>query len=241
MNCKFTHDDGAYVLGALHPAERQEFERHLPGCQDCTRAVGELAGLPGLLGRVDVSVVEGPELDDPVPDTLLPALVREARHERRRRTWASAAAGVAAAAAVAVAVALTVGQVEGDGSDARTGPGASSGPADQSPSDVAPLRMQPVGDVPVRATITLEQVTWGTRLGLVCTYDSQWVDYDLPPEVDYTLYVRTRDGRAERVGSWMSVDGRPMQLTAGTAASAEELESVEVRTADGRVVLRLAT
>ena len=67
------------------------------------------------------------------------------------------------------------------------------------------------------------------------------VAYQLPPEVDYLLYVRTQDGRAERVGSWRSVDGKPMQLTAGTAATAEELESVEVRTADGRVVLRLAT
>ena len=101
--------------------------------------------------------------------------------------------------------------------------------------------MQPVGDVPVRATVTLEQVTWGTRLGLSCTYDPESVEYELPPEVDYTLYVRTRDGRAERVGSWRSIDGRAVQLTSGTAADAEELESVEVRTADGRVVLRLVT
>ena len=64
---------------------------------------------------------------------------------------------------------------------------------------------------------------------------------DEPPEVDYTLYVRTRDGRAERVGSWRSIDGRAVQLTSGTAADAEELESVEVRTASGRVVLRLVT
>jgi len=239
MSCGFAHDDGAYVLGALLPADRQEFERHLPGCADCTRAVGELAGLPGLLGRVAASVVEGPDVDAPVPATLLPALSREVRHARRRRT--GAAAGLAAAAAAAVVAALTVGQVGRDDTAARPDPGASSSPADPSPSDVAPRRMQPVGDVPVRATVTLEQVTWGTRLGVVCTYDSQGVAYELPPEVDYTLYVRTRDGRAERVGSWQSVDGRPMQLTAGTAASAEELESVEVRTAAGRVVLRLAT
>ena len=57
----------------------------------------------------------------------------------------------------------------------------------------------------------------------------------------YTLHVRTSDGRSERVGSWRSVDGMAMQLMAGTAASPEELESVEVRTASGRVVLRLAT
>jgi hypothetical protein len=101
--------------------------------------------------------------------------------------------------------------------------------------------MQPVGEVPVRATVTLEQVTWGTRLGLTCTYDTGSVGYDLPPEVDYTLFVRTRDGRAERVGSWRSVDGQPMQLSAATAADLDDLASVEVRTLDGRVLLELAT
>ncbi len=241
MSCRFTHDDGAYVLGALNPADRQEFERHLPGCADCTRAVGELAGLPGLLGRVDASVVEEPEPDDPVPATLLPALFREVRRQKRRRTWTSAAAGLAAAAAVAVAVAVTAGQVGGDGTETRTDPGASSSPATQSPSAATPQEMRPVGEVPVRATVTLEQVTWGTRLSLDCTYDSRWVDYELPHEVDYVIFVRTRDDHAERVGSWTSVDGRPMRLTAGTAATAAELKSVEVRTPDGRVVLRLAT
>jgi hypothetical protein len=238
MTCRFAHDDGAYVLGALSPADRQEFERHLPGCVDCTQSVAELAGLPGLLGRVDASVVEQAEYDDPVPATLLPALSREVQRARRRRTWTSA--GLAAAAAVAVIAAVTVWQVQDDETAAPAAPQASSSPADPSPT-VEPLAMEPVGDVPVRATVTLEEVTWGTRLGLLCTYDTGSVEYELPPEVDYTLYVRTRDGRAERVGSWRSVDGKPMQLTAGTAATAEELESVEVRTADGRVVLRLAT
>lgn len=234
MNCRFAHDDGAYVLGALFPAERQEFERHLPGCADCTRAVGELAGLPGLLSRVPSSVVGQPEVDDPVPGTLLPALAREVRHARRRRR--SAVAGLAAA--VAVVAAVTAWQVGGDETATPSAPSASSRPT---PPDVEAQTMRPVGDVPVRATVTLEQVTWGTRLGLVCTYDTGSVEYELPPEVDYTLYVRTRDGRAERVGSWRSVDGMPMQLTAGTATTLDELESVEVRTAGGRVVLRLAT
>jgi hypothetical protein len=235
MSCRFAHDDGAYVLGALSPVERQEFERHLPGCADCTRAVGELAGLPGLLGRVDVSVVEDPYVEDPVPDTLLPALSREVRRARRRRAWAAAGLTAAAAAVVAV-VAVTLGGDDQPDSPALPPPSSTS--ADPTPEPVA---MQPVGEVPVRATVTLEQVTWGTRLGLTCTYDTGSVGYDLPPEVDYTLFVRTRDGRAERVGSWRSVDGQPMQLSAATAADLDDLASVEVRTLDGRVLLELAT
>lgn len=236
MSCRFAHDDGAYVLGALSPGDRREFERHLAGCADCTRAVAELAGLPGLLGRVDASVVEREEVDDPLPATLLPALSREVGRDRRRR-----AVGLAAAAAVAVTagIAIAVGQAGPDQAAVPPVPGASSDPADPESTAGPPLRMRPVGDVPVRATVTLEQVTWGTRLGLACTYDPTQVEYELPSEVDYTLFVRTRDGRAERVGSWRSVDGVPMRLDAATSATLEELTSVEVRTTGGRVVLRL--
>ena len=51
MSCEFAHDDGAYVLGALSPAERLAFERHLAAAPSAP-ARSELAGLPGLLGRV---------------------------------------------------------------------------------------------------------------------------------------------------------------------------------------------
>jgi hypothetical protein len=101
--------------------------------------------------------------------------------------------------------------------------------------------MRPVGDVPVEAAVSLEEVAWGTRLGLSCTYDADWVGADLPDEVDYVLFVRTRSGRLEQVGSWRSVSGQPMELTAGTATTKADLASVQVRTTDGRVVLRLAT
>ena len=99
--------------------------------------------------------------------------------------------------------------------------------------------MDPVDDVPVQARITLEQVTWGTRLDLTCTYEPDSVTYGLPPAVDYTLVVLTRDGRMEQVGSWRSVAGKTMRLSAATAASREDIASVEVRAPDGRVLLKL--
>ena len=231
MTCRFAHDDGAYVLGALSPADRREFEQHLPGCADCTRAVGELAGLPGLLGRVDVALLEEPEAAGPVPVTLLPALAAEVRRDRRRRTRVVAGLAAAAVAVLAGVTTVTVLQVTGD--DPATATIEASG--------ATPRAMVPVGEVPVRASVTLEPVTWGTRLGIECTYETDSVEYDLPPAVDYTLWVRTRDGHAERVGSWRSVDGQEMRMSAGTAATLEDLVSVEVRTADGRVVLELAT
>ncbi|QAY63910.1 hypothetical protein ET495_12460 [Xylanimonas allomyrinae] len=44
--------DGAYVLGALSPAERDEYEDHLRRCAACARAVAELGELPPLLGML---------------------------------------------------------------------------------------------------------------------------------------------------------------------------------------------
>lgn len=233
MSCEFAHDDGAYVLGALSPTERVAFKQHLAGCEECTRSVAELAGLPGLLGRVDAAVLEEPPADE-LPPSLLPALLREVRRERRRRTLTTV--GLAAAAAVvAAAVPIGLGQI-GDEPAPPAGPSAS-----ESEEPVAALPMDTIGEVPVRATVSLEEVTWGTRLGLTCTYDPASVEYDLPPEADYEIFVTTRSGRVEQVGSWRSVSGREMEIMAATAVTTAELASVEVRTVDGRVVLRLAT
>ncbi len=220
------------MLGALSPAERLAFKRHLSECEECTRSVSALAGLPGLLGRVDPVVLEEVPVEE-VPATLLPALLDDVRRARRRRTWATAA--LAAAAVVLVVVPVSLSQLADDPAP-PPGPGSSA-----SEEPVVPQPMEPVGDVPVRATVSLEGVTWGTRLGLTCTYDPATVDYELPAEADYVLFVRTRDGRLEQVGSWRSVGGREMEIMAATALTPAELASVEVRTTDGRVVLRLTT
>jgi hypothetical protein len=99
--------------------------------------------------------------------------------------------------------------------------------------------MAPVGDVPVEAVLGLEQVRWGTRILLTCTYEPQSVELDLPPRAGYTIVVRTRGGGVEQVGSWQAVRGATMQLTAATSANRTDIASVEVRTSGGRVVLRL--
>jgi hypothetical protein len=229
-NCPFSEDAAAYVIGALSPAERLAFERHLGECDDCALTIRELAGIPGLLGRVEPSVLEHhPVVDGPVPDTLLPTLSRRVRGARRRRTLI--AAGVAAAA---VLVPVAVSQVGADDGSRPDGP-----PASTEPSTVVAEEMHPVGDVPVKASVSLESVTWGTRLGLTSTYDRNSLDHRLPPSMDYTLCVRTWDGHTEKVGSWKSVSGMEMQISGATAARREEISWILVRAPDGRVVLRL--
>jgi hypothetical protein len=231
VTCTFAHDDAAYVLGALSPAERLDFERHLAGCDACSRSIRSLAGLPGLLDLADASVLEHPPVDPPLPATLLPALTRAVDTRIRRRTVviASAAAAVAAIAGLSVPMVL-------DRDEVAPVPGAGT----SSPSaEVETLTMAPLGESPIQATVGLEPVTWGTRMLLTCTYDTAWVDVDLPAEVDYLLFVTTLEGRTEQVGSWRSVDGTTMRVPAATSVTRDDIATVEVRTAGGRVVLRL--
>ena len=58
MRCSQTLEVGVYVLGALAPAERDAFERHLSDCATCRDEVADLAVLPGLLGRLDLATAE---------------------------------------------------------------------------------------------------------------------------------------------------------------------------------------
>ena len=43
---------GAYVLGALAPADRSMLDQHLTSCQRCREELAALAGLPALLRRI---------------------------------------------------------------------------------------------------------------------------------------------------------------------------------------------
>lgn len=230
--CGFEHDDGAYVLGALSPEDRVAFERHLPGCPECAQSVRELAGIPGLLARVPVEILDPEQEPVPVPETLLPALVREVRRNRRRAMWLTG--GLVAAAATVAIGAVGVATLGGDDSGA---PPAAAPPAVS--TTAAPQIMKPVGDEPISGWLSLTTVGWGTRLDLTCTYADDSSDWGDPGGSTYTLYVTTTDGHTERVASWKAVPGKEMHLAAATASDAGDIADVEVRTGSGDPVLEL--
>ncbi len=227
VNDEFAHLDAAYVLGALSPEERLAFERHLSGCATCSASVRDLAGLPGLLAMVSAEVIESPPASEPVPDTLLPALVREVRRSRHRRRWT---VGLAAAAAVVALGAGTVAVVAATDDDV---------PAQTVPAIAAPQHMTQVSQSDVLGALSLTSVAWGTRLDLTCSYGETAGGYhDDAPHI-YALVVRTRDGGSEQVATWQGLPGKTMHLTGATALTTEEIVSVEVLTSDGQQVLEL--
>lgn len=205
----FVHDGAAYVLGALSPAQRRAFEEHLSGCEACARSVRDLAGIPGLLAGLGEASFGEPDDVPPVPETLLPQLLREVRR-RRRRTRLLAVAGVAAALLlVATLTALVVG-----------------GRAEAPPVAAPPAQtMTQVDQDLLTASVSLEPVTWGTRMHLTCRYSG-------PPPTggggSYALVVHTRDGGTQQVATWQAVPGRTLQLDAATDADPADIASVDV-------------
>jgi len=226
---EFTLYDAAYVLGALSPAERREFEDHLKDCVACSNAVGELAGLPGLMSKVSEEQLTA-EIESP-PETLLPSLARAVRRERGRRRWAVGAAGVAASALIAV------------GAAALTGPDSTSRPPLASPSSAptgsAQLALGAVVPSSVRASARLVEMAWGTRIDLTCAYNT--TRYSSAGESSYALFVIDRSGAAQQVATWKALPDREVTLMGATSLARQNIAVVEIRTMSGQAILRLST
>ncbi len=213
--------DAAYVLGALSPAERREFEEHLSGCERCRAAVAELAPMPGLLARVAAPDAEALLPEDTAPSGSASAelvrLVRLDTVRRRRIRRMRVVVGIAAAAVVAGAIAVPLSLQAGV--QARQ-----------------TLTMQAVGSAPVSASLQLSSVAWGTRLDLKCSYAES------PSESgrswSYGLFVTGRDGSTSELSTWKIGAGATARLQAGTALPISDISRIEVRAlSSGAVIL----
>jgi hypothetical protein len=233
---------GPYVLGALSPADAQAFAHHLPGCAACRAAVQDLAALPGLLSRVPAAALADPGGDvatapapgaGPVPDTLLPALLRSVRAQRRRRrVVGGVAAGLVAACAV-TAVVVSADRPPAAAPQAVAPPPAGGPAGAGDPGPVAVLR--PLLPTPLTITARLTRVDWGTEVDVTCAY----APASASPAYDYALVVTDRAGTVEQIGTWTAVPGHDARLRAMTALPRAQIASVEVRTLDGTAVARL--
>ncbi len=231
---EFALYDAAYVLGALSPADRREFESHLKGCAACAGSVAELAGLPGLMSRVSLDQLT--EEAEPLPETLLPSLARAVRRQRRRRRLVVATSAAAAAALIAVGTVAVTG---------RDSPGrplavpSTSVPSTSTPSGTADLAFAAVVPSPVTASARLLDMAWGTRIDLTCAYQAKG---SFPAEgLPYAMVVIDRRGGAQQVAAWKSLPGRELTVLGASSLTRRDIVAVEIRTLSGRPILRLAT
>lgn len=227
------HDDAAYLLGALSPADRREYEEHLRDCAACQASIRRLAGLPGLLALTSAEAVTDP--DRPVPPSVLSGVLRRVERARRRRLLT--VGGLAAAAAVLVVV---VGwavvrpgaapAVAGNGDPPAASASGAGAPA-AAPDETVPLAQVMPG--PMTATLELADRRWGTAITVICSYEA-----GMGTSVPYDLAIVDADGHESSAGSWSGVPGVTARIPVATAVTREHISSFEIRLADGRTILR---
>lgn len=215
---EFAEWDAAYVLGALSSGDRAAYEQHLAGCPECSASVRGLAVIPGLLGRVAADDV--PDDGSETPPTDLLARTRSIAQDevisirRRRRRMAASLVAVAASALLVLGGALWVQQH-----------GTTSG---------VTVAMQQVDANPLSATLQLHDKSWGTEVTMKCTYaaSTQWGS-----EAVYALYVVDDAGHATSISTWSGEPGTTAKLTASTAVPQAKIAHLQIRNADGAVLL----
>ena len=220
MSCDFAYDDGAYVLGALAPAERAAYEQHLSGCPSCREAVAQIAVLPGLLRRL------GPqEATEPLAESVdrLPRLIERAKVVQRKRVRQRR---LTTASLVAVCLALLAGM----GITALRG--GHSNPTVWNPAMVS---MHPVSsDTEVTAEVAVREVPGGVQVAMHCTYP---VDGTAARPWTLRLVALGTDGSTEQVGSWVAAPGDEVTLTGTTRYTMQDLARLELRSRDGTPLL----
>ncbi|WP_051218355.1 zf-HC2 domain-containing protein [Nocardioides insulae] len=238
--------DGAYVLGALSPGEREGFERHLSGCAECRRSVSELTPLPGLLSHLEPADAQL-LLDDPgggrqdlgppagLEERLLDAAEAERESSGPRSRRRLVLAGVIAALVAAVAAAALVVPFDVD-----------EGSTDQAPTMSVELR--PRAATSLSAEVALTGMPWGTSVEMTCTYpQGDPASYrgsggDYAGGRAYRLVVLTADGRREVVSRWRAGPGDTVRTSGSSDLGVEEILRLQVRVgASGRVLLAAPT
>lgn len=205
------HELGAYVLGALEPAERRLVEDHVTSCTVCRDELAHLSAVPPLLDRIsaDEATADLPGIRARLARVADRAAADAHHHLRVQvRRWRTLAVAATVAALVAV--------------------GAAWQPW-VPPPDRLVVQVVPVAsDAFVEGTVAAYAWEWGTTIELRVT--------DLPRETAYLVWAVAEDGRRERAGTWgPTADGGAM-VRAASAILRPDLATVEVTTPDGTVL-----
>ena len=238
---KFAQWDAAYVLGALSPADRREFEEHLATCPQCQTAVSELAAIPGLLAQVspaDAAMLSmavdnemgpgepaaatsdtEPELIEPgPPPSLLPKMIKRARSRQRRM--------VAAVAGIAAAVVLVIGGVA-----------VASGLLPLRPESPERVAFSPVVPSGITAVADVIPGKEGTQIKVECVYAEVNDPRPGGGHETYSVFVVDRSGNASEIKEWPATPNKQMRPSGTTPLKPSEIADLEIRESDTNEVL----
>ena len=210
--------DAAYVLGSLGMDDRRSYERHLLKCGSCTKLVGEIAGIPGVLMKLSTgsaqalldSVSEVENLDhnkSEVVRSLAAAAV--ARKQRVRRRFI-------AMSSVAAALLMVIG----------IGVGRQVHSARVLGTQVAMTEL-----IPNSMTVNLHIIgkKWGSQITWDCTYAR--VQPDNASAEPYNLVLTDTAGVSTVVASWQAIGKSAKGLVASTKVPLAQIKSIDIRDA----------
>ncbi|MBU2667691.1 zf-HC2 domain-containing protein [Actinoplanes bogorensis] len=248
MHCEHEHDDGAYVLGALSPAERAAYEGHLATCSFCREAVADISALPDLLSRLDAR--EFAKLLDPsltsgdghpgaafrdwatsewatlsaeakrgTPSSSAP----DGRRGKKTRSKAFRVRVMSSAAAVVLVALVAVGILAWTRDNAAPAAGP-TGPA------TAMTAVQ--SSSPVTASVRLTSTSGGTKVDLLCSYSAA-----ASRPYTFRLIAYGPDEQKEQLGSWQATPGAEFSMPGVTHFGRDALSRLELVQFDGKVLL----
>jgi hypothetical protein len=236
MRCDYAYDSGAYVLGALSPSERAGYERHLAECPTCREAVGEVAVLPGLLGRLDPAGLEqiasAPSAESRMPE-LLSAVGSARRKERAARRWRTAGT-VLTAACLALFAGFGAGILRDGGSAGTQSPPVAQATTPATPQLQMVAMKSVVGTLAVKAEVGLRPTKWGTEVTMHCSYPMHSGE---SKTYTYRLYAWDSEGDKEEIGSWAVSPGADVKFTAMTSFASDKLARLALTKKDGTPLL----
>ena len=216
--------DAAYVLGALSPVERREFEEHLAGCPTCQAAVSELAGLPGLLAQVApddaalLAVAPADMIDSDLPPDLVSKVIKT--RQRRLRRLVLAVAGAVAALAVIIGGAVVA-----------------TGLSPLGPNSPLRVAFSPVVPTGITALADVTPVTNGTDVRMECVYAEESAPTPGGGYADYSIFVVDRSGQSEQIKTWSAKPNKQMRPGGHTTWKLNQIDRLELRDTTSNEVL----
>jgi hypothetical protein len=206
-------DLGAYVLGALDPAERRQVDEHVAGCPACAAELAEFAALPALLGRVRPEDLQAPSVT-PSPD-LFDRVSAAAAADRRRGPGARTGGRGRRLLLVAAAVLIVVGAGAGITSWLR-------GSGEETRSVVAG---------PVHMSVTVTEQGDGTALDVSVA--------GVPARTNCTLVVVDRDGDRHQAGEWSATYEGKAWFKGWSDVDRSEVDDILLLGTDGQELVRV--
>ncbi|WP_405700744.1 zf-HC2 domain-containing protein [Streptomyces sp. NBC_01383] len=242
---------GAYVLGILDDAEATAFEAHLAGCAACGDRLDEFAGLEPMLALLAGSPPEVPgarpvpHVPAPPSPRMLGELVDEVVAGRARRTRRGRYLIAAAAALIIGGPLLAVTATGGDRPAARAADPQPAGPAEDASFRGMKEKVRATDPTTgVDATIGMGPKAWGTDTVLELR--------NVRGPQKCRLVAVSRTGEEEVVTSWSvpkwgyGIGGSthpgatyPLYVHGGAAMARSDIDYFEVRTFDGKRLVRV--